>query len=39
MRFPDSFIFDDLLSSAIENGGTSLCRTQAIEKLLFSTAC
>jgi len=25
--------------TAIENGGTSLCRAQAAEKLRFSTAC
>jgi len=25
--------------TAIENGGTSLCRTQAAEKLRFSTPC
>jgi len=25
--------------AAIENGGTSLCRTQAVEKHRFSSAC
>jgi len=25
--------------TAVENGGASLCRTQAAEKLRFSTAC
>jgi len=37
MRFPGSFIFNDL--QAIENGGTSLYRSQAAEKRCFSTAC
>jgi len=33
--------FSDLPTwlTAIENGGTSLCRAQAAEKLRFSTAC